>query len=107
VKIEGDGILKSVNDWSVFLLEKGHLSNVDSIGKDQTDGLAKGFTWRLIGTQDVTIDTTATESAHCVGTQLTAIRFCSALVDVNTIDSVASQPETTAATASSRSCNKY
>ncbi len=107
MEIEGDGILKSVNDRSVFLLEKRHLSNVDPIGKDQTDRLAQGFARRLVGTQDVAVDAAATESAHRIGAQLTAIRFCGAFIDVNAVDSVAGQPEATAASTSPRSWKKY
>lgn len=103
VEIECDGVLQSIDDGSVFLLEERHLSNIDAIGKDQTDRLAQGFARRLVRSQDVSVDATTTESAHRIGAQLTAVRLSDAFVHIDAIDSVVGQSVSAPASARRRS----
>ena len=102
VKIKSNGVLQSVNDGRVFLFKERNLANVNSICKDQTHRLTECFARFLIRSQHVAVDATATESAHCVGAQLTAVHLSGAFVHIETTETVAGQSETTATTAGGR-----
>lgn len=88
VEIERDGVLKTIDDGCILFFKKGNLPDVNSVGKDEPDGLTQCFARRLIRSENVSIYAATTESADRVGAQLTTVSLCGAFVHIDASDSI-------------------